>query len=821
MPPHCLVQAVVRSTEKYFELLDKQRLGLQRYPARNVQRAEHIDQLMENSPWLGYSCNLAPHASIRSDTSAAIVSNQDPGREIEIRILSYVRHTGALKFISKEEIQDDSGQLRIDFRWIVKRCLEWFQNRGTSIHSIETISRPVAVGIPRDDADLHEQQAKAIRMMLTKNLSYVWGPPGTGKTNWVLAKAVSHCVNNNQKVLVLASTNLAVDNALEAVLKNEVDECEVLRIGIPTERFIQNHPNCCEARALQHARGQILSQISALREKIVRVERAKELQKTKEDHSTILHERSASLDALKAERAITQRKLSECRLEKARKQELLSSLEGKISIAEDELAALAQKETENDIEALEADQTRTIKAINALQAKLQNMGFLARWFSQTAVRLKNDMSAQEEHLKAVEATLQRKRKRLNEILPDAKRINAGLSVLYYVRKLLLQQIDDLAVQHQDLMDESQGLRDQIASDADLVKHASEVVSSAEAELAQIGPFAFPSYDEEIKRLQKQIEELNERLKQYSQELTDKAVLGMTLDSFIGLTMQNGLDVDRVFVDEAPYAPLAKVIPLLSLGCPIAMLGDHLQLPPICQVENDVVVRAYWAKPAIFLEDAFVHTDNFGQLNQLNTPQYVQMDQVVLTESYRFGATLAALLDWHIYDQIGLTGRASSDTAVRWQDCPPDDNESGGRKNYSEANAIVEYLKNWFSRTESEEHWPSMAVLTPYRKQVGLIRKKLREAFYNTPILDHVEVWNTHQAQGREWDWVLFSVSDTANIYRNRPYYSDSKEPDGKPVVNTTISRAKQELLVFLDGNYWRNRHSSILTDLINSSPQID
>lgn len=80
---------------------------------------------------------------------------------------------------------------------------------------------------------------------------------------------------------------------------------------------------------------------------------------------------------------------------------------------------------------------------------------------------------------------------------------------------------------------------------------------------------------------------------------------MTLDIFIGLTSSDmSVNVDRVFIDEAPYAPLAKVLPCLSLQCPIVMLGDHLQLPPICECENDEVIQSFWAKSALFLEDSF-------------------------------------------------------------------------------------------------------------------------------------------------------------------------------------------------------------------------
>jgi hypothetical protein len=82
----------------------------------------------------------------------------------------------------------------------------------------------------------------------------------------------------------------------------------------------------------------------------------------------------------------------------------------------------------------------------------------------------------------------------------------------------------------------------------------------------------------------------------------------------------GIKADLVLIDEAPYSPLAKVLPLLTLHCPIAMLGDHHQLPPICECENDPIIRAYWAKSALFLEGAFRFGADYAGLLRIQDPQ---------------------------------------------------------------------------------------------------------------------------------------------------------------------------------------------------------
>jgi hypothetical protein len=291
---------------------------------------------------------------------------------------------------------------------------------------------------------------------------------------------------------------------------------------------------------------------------------------------------------------------------------------------------------------------------------------------------------------------------------------------------------------------------------------------------------------------------------------------MTLDGFIGLTLQTGINVDRVLVDEAPYAPLAKLLPLLSLRCPIAMLGDHCQLLPVCECNNDAVIRSYWAKPAIFLEDVFRIGNDFNGLNNLKEPSMNLIARSVLTESYRFGQSLALLLDQHIYGRIGLVGLADGDTCIRWEHCEPHNQPNRQpRENYSEVDVMLKRIRDWWEWAQQQPRLPTIAILTPYRKQAKLIRRKIENEFRDSPISHHLEVWNTHQAQGREWDWVLFSVSDTTNLEGNEPFFSDSTRPEGKALVNTTISRAKQQLRVFLDASFWRARVPiSILTALV-------
>lgn len=84
---------------------------------------------------------------------------------------------------------------------------------------------------------LTDDQKEAIQTALAMEVSFIWGPPGTGKTK-TLGTLIAHMYRQNKRVLVLSHTNDAVDALLYAVLKEagqnrsgSLAEASVVRLG--------------------------------------------------------------------------------------------------------------------------------------------------------------------------------------------------------------------------------------------------------------------------------------------------------------------------------------------------------------------------------------------------------------------------------------------------------------------------------------------------------------------------------------------------------------------------------------------------------------
>jgi superfamily I DNA and/or RNA helicase len=71
---------------------------------------------------------------------------------------------------------------------------------------------------------LNEYQEKAVRLALGSDVSFIWGPPGTGKT-FVIARLVEALLSKNYSVLLISHTNAATDGALLEVV-NHLEKSE-------------------------------------------------------------------------------------------------------------------------------------------------------------------------------------------------------------------------------------------------------------------------------------------------------------------------------------------------------------------------------------------------------------------------------------------------------------------------------------------------------------------------------------------------------------------------------------------------------------------
>jgi len=291
-------------------------------------------------------------------------------------------------------------------------------------------------------------------------------------------------------------------------------------------------------------------------------------------------------------------------------------------------------------------------------------------------------------------------------------------------------------------------------------------------------------------------------------------LAATVDTFIGrISPKENNKFEHIFLDEAGYCSLIKGATVAAYDRPITFLGDHMQLPPVCEFPEELLRKnpdyhciSLWAQSALYLEQAlFLPAKQVFNTYINGDPLYLKkMAMSCLNRSYRFGEALANVLAEEVYT---ADFHGSLDVKTELQ-CIAIQKKVGPKKrtNQSEINAIVKYVK--------EHPDEEIGIITPYVNQRNLLREALKSVL---PTNEADSVVTVHGSQGREWETVLFSVVDTTD-----KWFTDSfnKKSNGKMVINTAVSRAKKKLIIICDADYWETQPNQFITKLISTAEKL-
>lgn len=130
-------------------------------------------------------------------------------------------------------------------------------------------------------------QEEAIRLSLGSEVTFIWGPPGTGKTE-TIAKIIEGIISQNKSVLLLSNTNTATDGALLDFIKRiglsneDYVNGKILRIGSIQKEELKKYENVVVSKVIE-------MKMSPIREEITRI--SKEIDKYTAECSKIEEQR--------------------------------------------------------------------------------------------------------------------------------------------------------------------------------------------------------------------------------------------------------------------------------------------------------------------------------------------------------------------------------------------------------------------------------------------------------------------------------------------------------------------------------------------------
>ena len=238
--------------KRYYEYLSSHNLGLSEIPIS-------VPTLQDDTLILSLRGNVA---DMDLKLSSALILDVDSthymvGDEENIELQYYDERQKVvyltLDSTLKESVKKNLKKLRLfsDLKFLVKNVEEFFENFGDRLKLPTYIESSVIPIIPT----LSDEQNQALKVVLSEPLSYVWGPPGTGKTQKVLFEAILHYMRQGKRVAVVTTTNNALEQVLITLIKQfdtlGLDRSSILRLGTPTMGYMNAYWQTCDPSLLQ------------------------------------------------------------------------------------------------------------------------------------------------------------------------------------------------------------------------------------------------------------------------------------------------------------------------------------------------------------------------------------------------------------------------------------------------------------------------------------------------------------------------------------------------------------------------------------------
>ena len=598
-------------------------------------------------------------------------------------------------------MRDESHRvcLLTDMKFLISVVGDFYRRYGSLLTPPELDVVCTAPVYP-ESGEPTDEQRDAVNSILTNRMSYVWGAPGTGKTQYVLATCIRAVVEAGGRVAVFAPTNNSVEQVLRGIIKAFDGDSRltgsILRLGVPTRAFYSEHPEMCEDRQAQR-------------------------------RLDACHRKAECLEEVMYERAC------DC-------------LEGEI-----------------------LDAIRIAREASAVSGKV-----------------------------------------LLEDVPELREAVDGLRGFLSMRPDTRDRMGDF--DDRDALEVLSEIRSMIYDRQRPAVEIEEYSSWSDADLLAA-----------IFETEREIEEM--RTGGVSRRLEDARIIASTPHQFISRLRPRGseedgrpeLYVDHIFLDEAGYCGLMQAASLFTNGVPVTFLGDHMQLPPVSQLDDEVLRSAalrggrlrygfLWSLSAIYCEQLLYNGPGSLVSSFVSgaDPEFCETARGDLTQSHRFGTNLARVLDRFVY-RNGLSGfPEGGDLSIECLDVVCDHRD--GRENLPEALAIRQFLR------EESPDASEIAILTPYSVQLALLKRKVGRKYRDS-------VMTVHGSQGREWDTVILSVADNGIASRDVPLrFTSSHTPIGMKVVNTAVSRAKRRLVLVCDRGFWSSRKDELIGGILGEIP---
>jgi phosphatidylserine/phosphatidylglycerophosphate/cardiolipin synthase-like enzyme len=641
-------------------------------------------------------------------------------------------------------------------------------------------------------------QARAIQMALGSEVTYIIGPPGTGKTSTLAAIAFAHLVQG-RTILIAAHTNIATDNAVMKLCEicqgtgtlAPLENASVLRYGTPQHRGLREDDKYAQIylpKLAQHYSGHLRQ----LRQR---------LETELKDIMTPLMSWLTQHASLIAQ----QKKLSEeiqllavqCSTFEARKHAIslcqqqvgLADLKrslGELVVRRNGLLQLKDNyETNNQILNLQLQEARTMNAFKRFLKRLdeskllEDLGEITMQLEKVSSDLEQ-LSTQQEIIKH------------NYILAEKK------------WKELQEDFEAISMQQAVCQEQSMELNTTLTQYNRHIQTNDHQVRQWEQRRK--------ACEEKIAQVEGEVAELEKHL------VKNARVIATTLSKVHMSQLLQERRFDVVILDEISMAPLPAVyFAAIHADLSVVAIGDPHQLAPIVSDDDKPIVKTWLGKDLFeqvgITAAALMRDNRLGVFLQKQSRMHPTISRLASQHVYQgllHDADRVALRH-SVYEQVHPMPGCALVLCDTSSDAPmvtiPRGSGGKGRSRLNIHHALCamaivqQVLSSPIPLHDSNSQEQRIGIVTPYRAQAQFLQHLIRSAH----LEQIVRAGTVHRFQGLEFDVVIFDTVDSINSVPRENFTAGPLGSNAMRLINVAITRARHKLIIIANAPYLQNK----------------
>jgi very-short-patch-repair endonuclease len=260
--------------------------------------------------------------------------------------------------------------------------------------------------------------------------------------------------------------------------------------------------------------------------------------------------------------------------------------------------------------------------------------------------------------------------------------------------------------------------------------------------------------------------------------------------------------DLVIIDEASQCDIASAIPLLYRAKHAVIIGDPQQLQHISSISPARNTNLLARHDLIQAHARWSYSDN--SVYGLASTVVGSGDVTMLLDHHRSHADIIGFSNRYFYDQRlrvatrydKLKPTPGNEPPVRWIQVTGKTTQpanGSGAQNHDEARAVLDELERLII---DQKYEGTVGVVTPFRAQVGLINRLISNHPHSAILRHRTELLceTAHRFQGDERDLIIFSPVLAAGITSGAVHFLKNTGN----LFNVAITRARAALVVIGD-----------------------